>query len=94
MRALAFAARSLVRQPGRTLLGIVGIAVDGAGRVYITDSYQNVVEVFDGAGQFVTTLYDLANPMRNPLGVAVSGSGRVFISSINTGKVEVYSVPQ
>ncbi|HSB32885.1 MAG TPA: NHL repeat-containing protein [Nitrospirota bacterium] len=71
-----------------------GVAVDGAGRVYITDSYQNVVEVFDGAGQFVTTLYDLANPMRNPLGVAVSGSGRVFISSINTGKVEVYSVPQ
>src|SRR5512134_1059665 len=34
-----------------------GVAVDGARRVYITDSYQNVVEVFDGAGQFVTTLY-------------------------------------
>jgi len=71
-----------------------GVAVDGAGRVYITDSYQNVVEVFDNAGQFVTTLYDVANPMRNPLGIAVSGGGRVFIASINTGKVEVYGVPQ
>jgi ABC-type lipoprotein release transport system permease subunit len=30
MRALAFAARSLVRQPGRTSLGIIGIAAVGA----------------------------------------------------------------
>src|SRR5882757_2130425 len=30
MRALAFAARSLVRQPGRTVLGILGIAAVGA----------------------------------------------------------------
>jgi putative ABC transport system permease protein len=30
MRALAFAARSLVRQPGRTALGILGIAAVGA----------------------------------------------------------------
>lgn len=69
-----------------------GVALDGSGRVYITDSYQNVVEVFDSAGQFITTLFDLANPMRNPLGIAVSSSGRIFIASINTGKVEVYSV--
>jgi hypothetical protein len=71
-----------------------GVAVDGTGRVYITDSYQNVVEVFDNAGQFLTTLYDLANPMRNPLGIAVSSGGRVFVASVNTGKVEVYGVPQ
>jgi putative ABC transport system permease protein len=30
MRALAFAVRSLVRQPGKTLLGIIGIAAVGA----------------------------------------------------------------
>jgi DNA-binding beta-propeller fold protein YncE len=71
-----------------------GVAVDGTGRVYIADSYQNVVEVFDNTGQYLTTLYDLANPMRNPLGIVVSGSGHVFIASMNTGRVEVYGVPR
>lgn len=71
----------------------MGVAV-ASGRVFVTDSYQNVVEVFTRKGTFLTTLFDLANPMRNPLGIAATDQGSVFIASINSGKIEVYSMPQ
>jgi sugar lactone lactonase YvrE len=72
----------------------MGIAVNGSGRVFVTDSYKNVVEVFDTSGAHITTIYDAANPMSNPLGIAANGAGSVFIASINTGKIEVYSITQ
>ncbi len=72
----------------------MGVAVSGTGRVFVTDAYQNVVMVFDTTGAFLTTLYDLGNPMRNPLGIAVNDKGTVYIASLNSGKVEVYSVTQ
>jgi len=72
----------------------MGVAVNGTGRVFVTDSYKNVVEVFDTTGAHLTTIYDAANPMSNPLGIAANSTGSVFIASINTGKVEVYSITQ
>jgi tripartite motif-containing protein 71 len=69
----------------------MGIAVN-AGRVFVSDSFRNVVEVFDNMGANLTTIYDNANPMSNPVGVAANGTGSVFIASINTGKVEVFSI--
>ena len=72
----------------------MGIAVNGSGKVFVTDSYQNVVLVFDKTGVFLSTIYDLANPLRNPLGIAVNDRGNLYIASLNTGKVEVYSVTE
>lgn len=76
----------------------MGVAVNGAGRVFVTDSYQNVVLVFDRNGSLLMTLFDLEHPMRNPLGIAVNDAvndkGSVYISSLNTGKVEVYLVTE
>ncbi len=71
----------------------MGVAV-ASGKVFVTDSYQNVVEVFTTKGTFLTSLFDPANPMRNPLGIAATDQGTVFIASINSGKIEVYSMHQ
>jgi DNA-binding beta-propeller fold protein YncE len=68
-----------------------GIAVD-AGKVYVTDSYQHVAEIFDTVGTFQATVYDLGNPMRSPLGITTNHRGIFYIASMNTGKVEVYSI--
>ena len=71
----------------------VGIAVDGAGRIYIADAMQHVVHVFDGSdGTSLGTIHDENNPMRTPLHVVYGGSNRLFVTSMNTGKVEIFGL--
>ncbi|OGW12476.1 MAG: hypothetical protein A3G93_15380 [Nitrospinae bacterium RIFCSPLOWO2_12_FULL_45_22] len=71
----------------------LGVDVDKEGRIYVSDSYQNIVQVFDSNGIFLGTIYDLDNPMRTPLGIAIGQkTNRLFIASLNTSRVEVYDV--
>jgi len=69
-----------------------GVVVDEEGRIYVTDSYQNVVQVFDGAGLYLGTIYDLETPMRTALGIALGASHRLFIASLNASRVDVYGL--
>ncbi len=70
-----------------------GIAVDTLDRIYITDSYQNVVTVYDTYGNHLGKLYDNARPLRNPLGIAFApASSRLFVASLNTGSVETFGI--
>ena len=59
-----------------------GIAVDASGRVYVTDSLNNRVQVFDSDGAFLTTFGTLGNgpgEFARPKGIAVDdASGRVY----------------
>ena len=71
----------------------LGVAVDGERRIYVSDAFQNVVQVFDGDGSYLGAVYDLDNPMRTPLGIAFGKlTGRLLIASLNTSRVEVYHV--
>ncbi|HDH51187.1 MAG TPA: hypothetical protein ENH04_07250, partial [Nitrospirae bacterium] len=69
-----------------------GVAVDEAGRIYVTDSAQGVAHVFDGDGASLGTIYDLAVPMRTPLGIALGRSNRLFIASLNATRVDIYGL--
>ncbi len=71
----------------------LGVAADSSGNIYVSDSYQNVVHVFDSFGNSLDTLYDLSNPMRTPAGVVIGKDGRLFIASSNNATVEVYGLP-
>ncbi len=64
-----------------------GVAVDGAGNVFIADNHNNrVVEVPAGGGAQVT----VGNGLYYPQGVAVDGAGDVFIAdTYNSRVVEV-----
>jgi large repetitive protein len=64
-----------------------GVAVDGAGDVFIADTLNNrVVEVPAGGGAQTT----LGSGLTNPYGVAVDGAGDVFIAdTLNNRVVEV-----
>ena len=70
----------------------MGVAVDKDHRVYVTDSYQHVVQVFDDSGAFLGTVYDLNNPMRTPLGIAIGASNRLFTTSLIASRVDVYNI--
>ncbi|MBI5576330.1 MAG: NHL repeat-containing protein [Deltaproteobacteria bacterium] len=69
----------------------VGTAVDTNGRIYVSDAYQHIVEVFDSGGAYIKTVYDASRPMRTPLGIAVDDSaGKLYVASLNSSTVEVY----
>ncbi len=71
----------------------LGVAVDGGGRVYVSDAFQNVVQVYDQAGRFLGTLHDDAHPLRTPLGAAFSASaGKLYVCSMTAGRVDAFTV--
>ena len=70
-----------------------GIAVDTLDRIYVTDGYQNVVTVYDTAGNYLGNLYDNSRPLRNPQGIAFAPeSSRLFVASLNTRTVETFGI--
>jgi hypothetical protein len=68
------------------------ITVDGEGRIYVTDTYHNVVLVYDSSGTYLGAVYDLTDPLRTPLGIKIDEGNRLYIASLNTGRVEVYGI--
>jgi hypothetical protein len=64
--------------------GLVAVAEDGAGDIFITDSYNSqVVKVPAGGGAQTT----VGSGLNFPYGVAVDGAGDVFIADANNGRV-------
>lgn len=70
----------------------MGVAVDGEGRIYVTDAFQNIVEVFDSIGTYLGAVYDLNNPMQTPLGIAMSISNKLYIVSHTGRSIEIYGI--
>jgi DNA-binding beta-propeller fold protein YncE len=66
-----------------------GVAVDGAGNVYITDSGHSALKKWTAASNTVTTL--VASGLNNPLGVAVDGAGNVYIADQRNSAIKEWS---
>jgi sugar lactone lactonase YvrE len=75
-----------------TLIRPMGIVIDKDSRVYITDTLQNGVQVFEKDGTYLGAIYNNENPMRTPLGMTISQSDILYIASLNTRSVEVYQL--
>ena len=58
-----------------------GVALDGSGNVYVTDSQANRVYKFTGTGVMVTSW----GSTLQPVDVAVNGSGDVFVAGLGAG---------
>ena len=56
-----------------------GVAVDGAGNVYIADTGDSAIKKWTAANNTVTTL-GVRGLNVTPYGVAVDGSGNVYIA--------------
>jgi autotransporter-associated beta strand protein len=55
-----------------------GVAVDGAGNVYIGDTYNNAIKEWNATTQTVNTL--VSSGLNQPYGVAVDAAGNVYIA--------------
>lgn len=68
------------------------VAVDDQGGLYITDSYYNVVLMYDGSdGTYLGSIYNLQNPLRTPTGLALGGDN-LYVASRRSGTVEKYRI--
>ncbi len=75
----------------------LGLSVDGAGRIYVSDGMMSTVRVFDPVGvelgKVVTYGY-AAGEVRVPCDLALSvDETRVYVVSTNASSVEIYEAP-
>jgi streptogramin lyase len=69
-----------------------GVAVDGAGNVYIADTANSAIKKWNVAGNSVTTLADSSSGLFEPVGVAVDAAGDVYIADMGNSTVKKWNV--
>ena len=70
-----------------------GVAVDSDGNVYVTDTFNDRVEMFDGDGQFIGTFGkngDGPADFERPKGIAVDCDGHIWVVDAAQNRVKVF----
>jgi hypothetical protein len=68
---------------------------DSAGRIYVADSYQGFVRVFDSQGAYLGKIGAFGaatGQLRSPAGLALDGFNRLQVASINNSRVEFFGL--
>jgi sugar lactone lactonase YvrE len=71
-----------------------GVAVDNDGNLYVADTMNNRIEIFDADGQFVSTFGkagDGPGYFSRPKGVAIDGDGHVWVADGMQDRVQVFT---
>ena len=73
-----------------------GVAIDKQNRVYVSDSYMGVIQVFDSLGDFYAVLGDPIErsvlKFKTPTGIYVDDYNRLYVVEMFAQKVSVYSI--
>jgi DNA-binding beta-propeller fold protein YncE len=70
------------------------VAVDNEGNVYVTDTMNNRVEIFDADGQFVSTFGkagDGPGYFARPKGIAIDSDGHIWVADGQQDRVQVFN---
>ncbi len=77
------------------LTSVNAVAVDGQGRVYIADDWEQRVQVFDANGAYLTTIGGSWGPrvgeFRNPYSLAVDPQGNIFVADRLNHRIQKFS---
>ncbi len=79
---------------GGQFLFPVGLTVDGADRVYVTDVSQHRVQVFDAEGRFLRQWGEQGGApgqFRQPQDVAADSNNHVYVTDGNNGRVQKFT---
>ncbi|VAX10956.1 hypothetical protein MNBD_GAMMA26-1789 [hydrothermal vent metagenome] len=71
-----------------------GVAVDSRGRIYVTDSYMDVVEVFSKEYKFEHILATGSDQYKffAPAGIAIDSRGRLYVAEMLGNRVSVFKL--
>jgi sugar lactone lactonase YvrE len=70
-----------------------GVAVDAEGNLYVADTWNNRIEIFDADGNFVSTFGkagDGPGYFARPKGVAIDGDGHIWVADGMQDRVQVF----
>jgi sugar lactone lactonase YvrE len=70
-----------------------GVAVDVAGNVYVTDTYNHRVQVFTNDGTFLTqwgSYGSAPGEFYRPMGIAMGPDGNVYVADTWNGRIQVF----
>ncbi len=70
------------------------VAVDKDGNVYVTDTFNNRVEIFDADGGFISTFGkngDGPADLERPKGIAIDGDGHIWVVDDAQDRVKVFN---
>jgi sugar lactone lactonase YvrE len=71
-----------------------GVAVDGDGNVFVTDTLNNRVEIFDADGNFISTFGkagDGPGYFSRPKGIAVDSDGHIWVADEMQDRLQVFN---
>jgi DNA-binding beta-propeller fold protein YncE len=71
-----------------------GVAVDSEGNVYVTDTLNNRVEIFDADGNFVSLFGkngDGPGYFARPKGIAIDADGHIWVADQVTDRLQVFN---
>ena len=75
--------------------GPVGVAVDGAGNIYVVDASNNRIQIFNSALVFQNTIGGTQGSGNNqfdfPRGVAVDGAGNIYVADTSNHRVQIFN---
>jgi len=74
-----------------------GIAVGSGGNIYVADTNNNRVQIFDSSGAFQSTFgsFGTGNGQFNfPFGIAVGSGGNIYVADSFNRRVQVFSQSQ
>jgi DNA-binding beta-propeller fold protein YncE len=70
-----------------------GVAVDSDGNVYVTDTFNDRIEMFDAEGQFISTFGkngDGPADFERPKGIAIDCDGHIWVVDAAQNRVKVF----